>query len=94
MTGSGDRAFCVVADRKELARTGDHHKRPGGFVGITPRMDLYKPVMLQSLGQPDLTSSMSCRYETIEQCLSARTRGNAHVHSRNAVRWSGQVGRH
>ncbi|MFD0669297.1 enoyl-CoA hydratase-related protein [Ramlibacter sp. MAHUQ-53] len=45
ITGRGDRAFCVGTDLKELARTGDHRKPPGGFAGITTRTDLYKPVI-------------------------------------------------
>jgi len=45
ITGAGDRAFCVGTDLKELARTGDHRKPPGGFCGITTRFNLYKPVI-------------------------------------------------
>jgi crotonobetainyl-CoA hydratase len=30
---------------KELSRTNDHRKPPGGFCGITTRFDLYKPVI-------------------------------------------------
>ncbi len=45
LTARGDRAFCVGTDLKELARTGDHRKPPGGFAGITLRTDLYKPVI-------------------------------------------------
>jgi len=45
ITGTGDRAFCVGTDLKELARTNDHRKPPGGFCGITTRFDLYKPVI-------------------------------------------------
>ncbi len=45
VTGRGDRAFCVGTDLKELARTGDHRKPPGGFAGITTRTDLFKPVI-------------------------------------------------
>lgn len=45
ITGCGDRAFCVGTDLKELARTDDHRKPPGGFAGITTRTDLYKPVI-------------------------------------------------
>jgi len=45
ITGTGDRAFCVGTDLKELSRTNDHRKPPGGFCGITTRFDLYKPVI-------------------------------------------------
>jgi crotonobetainyl-CoA hydratase len=45
ITGAGDRAFCVGTDLKELARTGDHRKPPGGFCGITTRFNLFKPVI-------------------------------------------------
>jgi crotonobetainyl-CoA hydratase len=45
ITGCGQRAFCVGTDLKELARTNDHRKPPGGFAGITTRTDLYKPVI-------------------------------------------------
>jgi len=45
VTGSGDRAFCVGTDLKELARTGEHRKPPSGFGGITTRFDLFKPVI-------------------------------------------------
>ncbi len=45
ITGAGDRAFCVGTDLKELSRTNDHRKPPGGFCGITTRFDLYKPVI-------------------------------------------------
>lgn len=45
ITGSGERAFCVGTDLKELARTGDHTKPPGGFAGITTRFNLFKPVI-------------------------------------------------
>lgn len=45
ITGAGDRAFCVGTDLKELARTGDHRKPPGGFCGITTRFNLCKPVI-------------------------------------------------
>lgn len=45
ITGSGDKAFCVGTDLKELSRTGDHTKPPGGFAGITTRFNLYKPVI-------------------------------------------------
>ena len=45
ITGAGDKAFCVGSDLKELARTNDHRKPPGGFCGITSRFDLYKPVI-------------------------------------------------
>jgi len=45
LTGSGDRAFCVGTDLKELSRTGDHHKPPSGFGGLTTRFDLFKPVI-------------------------------------------------
>lgn len=45
LTGSDERAFCVGTDLKELARTGDHRKPPGGFCGITTRVDLFKPVI-------------------------------------------------
>lgn len=45
ITGSGDRAFCVGTDLKELSRTGDHKKPPGGFGGLTTRFDLFKPVI-------------------------------------------------
>ena len=45
ITGAGDRAFCVGTDLKELARTVDHRKPPGGFCGITTRFNLYKPVI-------------------------------------------------
>ncbi len=45
ITGAGDRAFCVGTDLKELSRTNDHRKPPGGFCGITTRFDLFKPVI-------------------------------------------------
>lgn len=45
ITGAGDKSFCVGTDLKELARTGDHRKPPGGFCGITTRFDLFKPVI-------------------------------------------------
>ncbi len=45
ITGAGDKAFCVGTDLKELARTGDHRKPPGGFCGITTRFNLFKPVI-------------------------------------------------
>ena len=45
ITGAGDRAFCVGTDLKELARTCDHRKPPGGFCGITTRFNLCKPVI-------------------------------------------------
>lgn len=45
ITGAGDRAFCVGTDLKELSRTNDHRKPPGGFCGITTRFDLYKPII-------------------------------------------------
>jgi crotonobetainyl-CoA hydratase len=45
ITGAGDRSFCVGTDLKELARTGDHQKPPGGFCGITTRFNLFKPVI-------------------------------------------------
>jgi len=45
ITGSGDRAFCVGTDLKELARTGDDSKPETGFAGITHRFDLWKPVI-------------------------------------------------
>jgi len=45
LTGSGDRAFCVGTDLKELSRTGEHHKPASGFGGITTRFDLFKPVI-------------------------------------------------
>jgi crotonobetainyl-CoA hydratase len=45
ITGAGDRSFCVGTDLKELARTGDHRKPPGGFCGITTRFNLFKPVI-------------------------------------------------
>jgi crotonobetainyl-CoA hydratase len=45
ITGAGDRAFCVGTDLKELSRTNDHRKPPGGFCGITTRFDIYKPVI-------------------------------------------------
>ena len=45
ITGVGDRAFCVGTDLKELARTQDHRKPPGGFCGLTTRFDLFKPVI-------------------------------------------------
>ena len=45
ITGTGDRAFCVGTDLKELARTQDHRKPPGGFCGLTTRFDLFKPVI-------------------------------------------------
>lgn len=45
ITGSGERAFCVGTDLKELSRTGDHNKPPGGFAGITTRFNLFKPVI-------------------------------------------------
>ncbi len=45
ITGAGDRAFCVGTDLKELSRTNNHRKPPGGFCGITTRFDLYKPVI-------------------------------------------------
>lgn len=45
VTGSGERAFCVGTDLKALAETGDHHKPPTGFAGITSRFDLFKPVI-------------------------------------------------
>jgi enoyl-CoA hydratase/carnithine racemase len=45
LTGAGDRSFCVGTDLKELSRTGDHRKPPGGFCGITTRFNLFKPVI-------------------------------------------------
>jgi enoyl-CoA hydratase/carnithine racemase len=45
ITGAGDRAFCIGTDLKELSRTQDHRKPPGGFGGITTRFDLFKPVI-------------------------------------------------
>ena len=45
VTGSGDRAFCVGTDLKELSRTGEHRKPASGFGGITTRFDLFKPVI-------------------------------------------------
>jgi len=45
ITGAGDRSFCVGTDLKELSRTGDHRKPPGGFCGITTRFNLFKPVI-------------------------------------------------
>ncbi len=45
LTGRGQRAFCVGSDLKELSRTGDHRKPPGGFAGITTRFNLFKPVI-------------------------------------------------
>lgn len=45
ITGTGDRAFCVGTDLKELSRTQDHRKPPGGFAGITTRFNLFKPVI-------------------------------------------------
>lgn len=45
MTGAGDRIFCVGSDLKALAATGDHTNPATGFVGITHRFDLWKPVI-------------------------------------------------
>jgi crotonobetainyl-CoA hydratase len=45
VTGTGDRAFCVGTDLKSLAKTGPYEYPPGGFAGITTRLDLWKPVI-------------------------------------------------
>ena len=45
VTGAGDRAFCVGTDLKSLAKTGPYEYPPGGFAGITMRLDLWKPVI-------------------------------------------------
>jgi enoyl-CoA hydratase/carnithine racemase len=45
LIGAGGRSFCVGTDLKELSRTGDHRKPPGGFCGITTRFNLFKPVI-------------------------------------------------
>lgn len=45
VTGAGDRAFCVGTDLKSLAKTGPYEYPPGGFAGITTRLDLWKPVI-------------------------------------------------
>lgn len=45
ITGAGNRSFCVGTDLKELSRTGDHRKPPGGFCGLTTRFNLFKPVI-------------------------------------------------
>lgn len=45
LTGSGERAFCVGTDLKELAATEREEYPPSGFAGITTRFDLWKPVI-------------------------------------------------
>jgi enoyl-CoA hydratase/carnithine racemase len=45
LTASGERAFCVGTDLKELAATGASEKPATGFAGITMRFDLWKPVI-------------------------------------------------
>jgi len=45
ITGSGDRAFCVGTDLKQLARDNRDDKPATGFAGITKRFDLWKPVV-------------------------------------------------
>jgi crotonobetainyl-CoA hydratase len=45
ITGAGQRAFCVGADLKALATTGDDSKPPSGFAGLTHRLDFWKPVI-------------------------------------------------
>jgi crotonobetainyl-CoA hydratase len=53
LTGAGDRAFCVGADMKNVARSGLEYwatPRPGGFGGIALRDSLDIPVIARVNG--------------------------------------------
>jgi len=43
--GSGERAFCVGSDLKEIAEVGSDQMPPSGFAGLTERFDFDKPVI-------------------------------------------------